>query len=329
MPPSVGDHRMVEKIEGIDEENEQKPLDDEDFQADSDGPFIHVDDDDSVELYFRQIAQEPLLTVTEEIELAKRIKLGKDTTADQTLMDDAQVAREHLGRANTRLVVSIAKHYMGRGLPFLDLIQGGNEGLMRAVDKYDHTRGYRFSTYATWWIRQAISRAISDQARTIRIPVHMTEKMRKMDDTSKALEQILGRQPTPEEIAEEMELASDTVRMVLVASQHAISLERTASDDGDNELGDFVEDPDAVDPGESVDQQQLREEVAKRLQSFSQRDRFILTKRFGLDGEGAHSLEEVGELVGRTRERIRQIEGRLLRRLRHPSRARELREYLE
>jgi len=352
MPSGVIDHRMLE-VPRVDEESyerepsdeELKLLEEEKAQVHADNLFIHVDDDDPIGLYFRQMAQEPLLTATEEIELAKRIELRKyakeqleiipqltsKTREDlQTVIDDGQAAREQLGRANTRLVVSIAKYYTGRGLPFLDLIQEGNVGLMRAVGRFDYNRGNRFSTYATWWIRQAITRAIADKARTIRIPVHMNEKVREMYKTSKVLEEDLGRLPTPEEIAGEMELKVGTVgRILMAASYHTIPLERLVGDDGEREFGDFVEDPDAVDPDESVDQQWLREKLATRIQNFTPREQLILTKRFGLDGEGAHSLEEVGELVGRTRERIRQIELRLLRRLRHPSSARELREYLE
>lgn len=226
------------------------------------GDISAVSADDPVGLYFRQMAQEPLLTAQEEIELAKRIELGKqarDTLSRlgsremysdawlahlEKLVSDGQAAREHLGRANTRLVVSIAKRYMGQGLPFPDLIQEGNVGLMRAVDKYDYRRGNRFSTYATWWIRQAITRALAQKTRTIRIPLHMTERIRQMYRTAQGLEQSLGRRPSPEEIAGEMDLPADTVRAMMDASQHAIALERPVGDDGDSEFGDFIEDQD-------------------------------------------------------------------------------------
>ena len=346
-------HPLSENIQLIDEENDErepsdeelKLLEEEKAQVHADNLFIHVDDDDPVGQYLHEQAKTPLLTAQEEVELAKRIQSGKNVQEQlqtmfqvlpetrvylQKVVDDGQEARKALSSANTRLVVSIAKWYVGRGLPFLDLIQEGNVGLMRAVGRFDYNRGNRFSTYATWWIRQAIIRAIADKARTIRIPIHMNEKMRQIYKMSKVLEEDLGRLPTPEEIAGEMELRVGTVgRILMAASYHTIPLERLVGDDGESEFGDFVEDPDAVDPEESVDQQWLREELATRIQNFTPREQLILTKRFGLDGEGAHSLEEVGELVGRTRERIRQIELRLLRRLRHPSSARELREYLE
>ena len=241
------------------------------------GDINAVSADDPVGLYFRQMAQEPLLTAEEEIELAKRIEAGREAMAKLQEVDpdseeaerlkeiiaDGQLAREHLGRANTRLVVSIAKRYMGQGLPFPDLIQEGNVGLMRAVDKYDYKRGNRFSTYATWWIRQAITRALAQKTRTIRIPLHMTERIRQMYRTAQVLEQTLGHRPTPEEIAKEMELPPESIRGMMDASQHAIALERPVGDDGDSEFGDFIEDQDSPSPVEAATQHLLQETSRK------------------------------------------------------------------
>jgi RNA polymerase primary sigma factor len=302
-----------------------------------------VSADDPVGLYFRQMAQEPLLTAEEEIDLAKRIEQGKK--ARRKLEDRqglsmaeraeylhkielAQEAREHLGRANTRLVVSIAKRYMGQGLPFPDLIQEGNVGLMRAVDKYDYTRGNRFSTYATWWIRQAITRALAQKTRTIRIPLHMTERIRQMYRTAQVLEQELGRRPTPEEIAEDMNLPADSVRGMMDASQHAIALERPVGDDGDSEFGDFIEDQDTPEPGEAAAHHLLQETIEEVLSELTPRQAHILRLRFGLGGGEQHTLEEIANKFGLSRERIRQLEKEALRRLRHPRLAHNLRDYL-
>jgi RNA polymerase primary sigma factor len=302
-----------------------------------------VSADDPVGLYFRQMAQEPLLTADEEIELAKRIERGRkarrqmEHTGELTvseraevilLIEQAQEAREHLGRANTRLVVSIAKRYMGQGLPFPDLIQEGNVGLMRAVDKYDYTRGNRFSTYATWWIRQAITRALAQKTRTIRIPLHMTERIRQMYRTAQILEQELGRRPTPEEIAEEMELPAETVRGMMDASQHAIALERPVGDDGDSEFGDFIEDQDTPEPAEAAAHHLLQETIEEVLSELTPRQAHILRLRFGLGGGEQHTLEEIANKFGLSRERIRQLEKEALRRLRHPRLAHNLRDYL-
>jgi RNA polymerase primary sigma factor len=308
------------------------------------GDINAVSADDPVGLYFRQMAQEPLLTAQEEIDLAKRIERGKDAVEkiDQldrnsnstlrreliSLIDDGQYAREHLGRANTRLVVSIAKRYMGQGLPFPDLIQEGNVGLMRAVDKYDYKRGNRFSTYATWWIRQAITRALAQKTRTIRIPLHMTERIRQMYRTAQVLEQNLGRRPTPEEIAQEMELPADAVRGMMDASQHAIALERPVGDDGDSEFGDFIEDQDTPSPLESATQHLLQETIEEVLSELTPRQSHILRLRFGLGGGEPHTLEEIANKFGLSRERIRQLEKEALRRLRHPKLAHNLRDYL-
>lgn len=310
------------------------------------GDISAVSADDPVGLYFRQMAQEPLLTALEEIDLAKRIEMGKQAretlvrmTSRELYSDawiqhlermcyDGQAAREHLGRANTRLVVSIAKRYMGQGLPFPDLIQEGNVGLMRAVDKYDYKRGNRFSTYATWWIRQAITRALAQKTRTIRIPLHMTERIRQMYRTAQSLEQNLGRRPSPEEIAMEMDLPSDTVRSMMDASQHAIALERPVGDDGDSEFGDFIEDQDSPSPVESATQHLLQETIEEVLSELTPRQSHILRLRFGLGGGEPHTLEEIANKFGLSRERIRQLEKEALRRLRHPRLAHNLRDYL-
>ena len=312
------------------------------------GDINAVSADDPVGLYFRQMAQEPLLTAQEEIELAKRIEIGKESQMRlqridvdinevytevelahmQRLILDGQAAREHLGRANTRLVVSIAKRYMGQGLPFPDLIQEGNVGLMRAVDKYDYKRGNRFSTYATWWIRQAITRALAQKTRTIRIPLHMTERIRQMYRTAQSLEQILGRRPTPEEIAREMNLPPDNIRSMMDASQHAIALERPVGDDGDSEFGDFIEDQDSPSPVEAATQHLLQETIEEVLSELTPRQSHILRLRFGLGGGEPHTLEEIANKFGLSRERIRQLEKEALRRLRHPRLAHNLRDYL-
>jgi len=324
---------------------------DEEFELDDEvaetsiGDINAVSADDPVGLYFRQMAQEPLLTAQEEIDLAKRIELGKNSNEKYQqvrrieraahlrqellcIVEDGQAAREHLGRANTRLVVSIAKRYMGQGLPFPDLIQEGNVGLMRAVDKYDYKRGNRFSTYATWWIRQAITRALAQKTRTIRIPLHMTERIRQMYRTAQVLEQNIGRRPTPEEIALEMELPPEAVRGMMDASQHAIALERPVGDDGDSEFGDFIEDQDTPSPVESATQHLLQETIEEVLSELTPRQSHILRLRFGLGGGEPHTLEEIANKFGLSRERIRQLEKEALRRLRHPRLAHNLRDYL-
>jgi len=320
-------------------ELEEEEFEDEDAIADINA----VSADDPVGLYFRQMAQEPLLTAGEEVDLAKRIERGRksrkmlENSSELSMperaeliqqIEQAQESREHLGRANTRLVVSIAKRYMGQGLPFPDLIQEGNVGLMRAVDKYDYTRGNRFSTYATWWIRQAITRALAQKTRTIRIPLHMTERIRQMYRTAQLLEQELGRRPTPEEIAEEMDLPADTVRGMMDASQHAIALERPVGDDGDSEFGDFIEDQDTPEPGEAAAHHLLQETIEEVLAELTPRQAHILRLRFGLGGGEQHTLEEIANKFGLSRERIRQLEKEALRRLRHPRLAHNLRDYL-
>lgn len=338
------------EVRAADEEEETllelRAAGEEDEETESEEPFADisaVSADDPVGLYFRQMAQEPLLTAEEEIDLAKRIEQGKvarkklehaeDLTVSERAelilqIEQAQEAREHLGRANTRLVVSIAKRYMGQGLPFPDLIQEGNVGLMRAVDKYDYTRGNRFSTYATWWIRQAITRALAQKTRTIRIPLHMTERIRQMYRTAQVLEQELGRRPTPEEIAEEMNLPAESVRGMMDASQHAIALERPVGDDGDSEFGDFIEDQDTPEPAEAAAHHLLQETIEEVLSELTPRQAHILRLRFGLGGGEQHTLEEIANKFGLSRERIRQLEKEALRRLRHPRLAHNLRDYL-
>ncbi len=310
------------------------------------GDINAVSADDPVGLYFRQMAQEPLLNASEEVDLARRIEMGKKAATYlaakaidveisperlerfEKLIRDGQAAREHLGRANTRLVVSIAKRYMSQGLPFPDLIQEGNVGLMRAVDKYDYKRGNRFSTYATWWIRQAITRALAQKTRTIRIPLHMTERIRQMYRTAQSLEQLLGRRPTAEEIAAEMDVPLDTIRNMMDASQHAVALERPVGDDGDTEFGDFIEDQETLSPVDSAVQHLLEETIEQVLGELTNRQSSILRLRFGLGGGEPHTLEEIANKFGLSRERIRQLEKEALRRLKSPRLSVALRDYL-
>ena len=266
--------------------------------------------EDPVRMYLKEIGKVPLLSAEEEIELAKRMELG-----DQ--------------EANLRLVVSIAKRYVGRGMLFLDLIQEGNLGLIKAVEKFDYRKGYKFSTYATWWIRQAITRAIADQARTIRIPVHMVETINKLIRVSRQLLQELGREPTPEEIAAEMNMPVDRVREILKISQEPVSLETPIGEEEDSHLGDFIPDDDAPVPAEAASQTLLKEQLADVLKTLTPREEKVLRLRFGLEDGRPRTLEEVGKEFNVTRERIRQIEAKALRKLRHPSRAKRLRDYLD
>jgi RNA polymerase primary sigma factor len=312
--------------------------------SDDDFDLAAISSDDSVGLYLKEMARVPLLTTEQEVDLAKRLERG--LRADQRLerlglnsrakakaqlecdAADGLAAREHLIKANTRLVVSIAKKYMNRGVPFLDLIQEGNLGLMKAVEKFDYRRGYRFSTYATWWIRQTITRAIADQGRTIRVPVHMTDRIRRLYKVSRQLEQTYGRKPTPEEIATEMNVEPRKVQWMLKVSWQPLSLEQPVGEDDDDELGSFVEDDSAPSPAQSALQNLLRDKVDEVLSTLPPREARILRLRFGLQNGRAYTLEEVGQKFGLTRERIRQIEGRALRRLRHPRRSRQLRDYV-
>ena len=306
--------------------------------------FEYVSSSDTVEIYLKEMSRVPLLTVDEEVSLARRIEQGRLAQHELTntngktkpekrrlleeTMRDASLAREHIIKANTRLVVSIAKKFVGHGVPFLDLIQEGNLGLMKAVEKFEVKRGFRLSTYATWWIRQTITRAIADQGRTIRLPVHMTDRIRQLYRASHEMEQSLGRPPTPEELASRLDVAPQKVLWMLQVSWIPLSLESPVGDEDDSELGMFVEDRITPPPSQTVYESMLRERVDEVLSSLTPREARILRMRFGLDDNHPYTLEEVGAKFGLTRERIRQIEGKALRRLRHPCQARQLREYL-
>ena len=272
--------------------------------------------DDPVRMYLREIGKIPLLNYDEELELAKRI------------LEDDEEAKKKLTESNLRLVVSIAKKYVGRGMLFLDLIQEGNMGLIKAVDKFDYTKGFKFSTYATWWIRQAITRAIADQARTIRIPVHMVETINKLIRTSRHLLQQNGREPTPEEIAEEMEIPVEKVLEIQKIAQDPVSLETPIGEDDDSHLGDFIQDDDSPSPQDAASYTMLREQLEEVMKTLTPREAKVLRLRFGLDDGKARTLEEVGKQFNVTRERIRQIEAKALRKLRHPSRSKKLKEYM-
>ena len=294
----------------LSEEDEVEIIDDVDV-------LEGVSTEDPVRMYLKEIGNVPLLSTEEEIELAKKVEEG----------DEA--AKKKLTEANLRLVVSIAKKYVGRGMPFLDLIQEGNMGLMKAVDKFDYSKGYKFSTYATWWIRQAITRAIADQARTIRIPVHMVETINKLIRVSRQLLQELGREPTPEEIAEEMNMPVDRVREILKISQEPVSLETPIGEEEDSHLGDFIQDDNVPVPSDAAAFTLLKEQLVEVLGTLTEREQKVLRLRFGLDDGRARTLEEVGKEFNVTRERIRQIEAKALRKLRHPSRSRKLKDYLD
>ena len=276
-----------------------------------------ISTEDPVRMYLKEIGKVPLLTAEEEIELAKRMELGD------------QEAKKRLAEANLRLVVSIAKRYVGRGMLFLDLIQEGNLGLIKAVEKFDYRKGYKFSTYATWWIRQAITRAIADQARTIRIPVHMVETINKLIRVSRQLLQELGREPTPEEIAAEMDMPVERVREILKISQEPVSLETPIGEEEDSHLGDFIQDDNVPVPADAATFTLLKEQLEEVLGTLTEREQKVLILRFGLEDGRARTLEEVGKEFNVTRERIRQIEAKALRKLRHPSRRRKLKDYLE
>jgi len=291
--------------------------------------------DDPVRMYLREIGRVPLLTAEEEVKLARRMEHGKDEqfkpaiSRDYRIIEDGEEAQRRLTEANLRLVVSVAKKYIGRGMSLLDLIQEGNIGLIRAVEKFDYTKGYKFSTYATWWIRQAITRAIADQARTIRIPVHMVETINRLIRISRRLLQDLGREPTSEEIAEQMEISPEKVREIIKVSQEPVSLETPIGEEDDSHLGDFIEDHTALAPADAASHQLLKEQVEDVLDSLTERERKVLQLRFGLDDGRSRTLEEVGKEFHVTRERIRQIEAKALRKLRHPSRSRKLKDYLD
>lgn len=273
--------------------------------------------DDPVRMYLKEIGKISLLTAEEEVEIAKRMEAGDES------------AKKELAEANLRLVVSIAKRYVGRGMSFLDLIQEGNLGLMKAVDKFDYTKGFKFSTYATWWIRQAITRAIADQARTIRIPVHMVETINKLVRVQRQLVQDLGRDPLPEEIAAEMNLDVDRVREIQKIAQEPVSLETPIGEEEDSHLGDFIPDDEILSPQDAATFTLLKEQLNTVLETLTEREKKVLTLRFGLEDGRARTLEEVGKEFDVTRERIRQIEAKALRKLRHPSRSKKLKDYLE
>ena len=298
-------------IDGLDDEEEVE-LDKIDLSV-PEGVSI----EDPVRMYLKEIGKVPLLSAEEEIELAKKMEQGDEN------------AKKRLAEANLRLVVSIAKRYVGRGMLFLDLIQEGNLGLIKAVEKFDYRKGYKFSTYATWWIRQAITRAIADQARTIRIPVHMVETINKLIRVSRQLLQELGREPTPEEIAEEMDMPVDRVREILKISQEPVSLETPIGEEEDSHLGDFIQDDNVPVPADAAAFTLLKEQLVEVLGTLNEREQKVLRLLFGLDDGRARTLEEVGKEFNVTRERIRQIEAKALRKLRHPSRSRKLKDYLD
>ncbi|MBD3917973.1 RNA polymerase sigma factor RpoD [Paenibacillus sp. PR3] len=316
-------------IEVVNENDDDSPMsrDEHDRDRDQEHDEFNFDDDlslppgikinDPVRMYLKEIGRVPLLSADDEVELAKRIEKGDEE------------AKRRLAEANLRLVVSIAKRYVGRGMLFLDLIQEGNMGLIKAVEKFDHTKGYKFSTYATWWIRQAITRAIADQARTIRIPVHMVETINKLIRVSRQLLQELGREPTPEEIAAEMELSTDKVREIMKIAQEPVSLETPIGEEDDSHLGDFIEDQEALAPADAAAYELLKERLEDVLDTLTEREENVLRLRFGLDDGRTRTLEEVGKVFGVTRERIRQIEAKALRKLRHPSRSKRLKDFLE
>ncbi|QBR48446.1 RNA polymerase sigma factor RpoD [Leuconostoc kimchii] len=322
--------RLMEKIEDagvaiVDEKGEpapevlkakqNKPSKEELEQAQETPAGIKIND--PVRMYLKEIGRVNLLKGDEEINIAKRIEDG-----------DVE-AKQELAEANLRLVVSIAKRYVGRGMQFLDLIQEGNMGLMKAVDKFDYTKGFKFSTYATWWIRQAITRAIADQARTIRIPVHMVETINKLIRIQRQLLQDLGREPLPEEIGAEMDLTPDKVREILKIAQEPVSLETPIGEEDDSHLGDFIEDNEAISPADSAAYEMLREQLESVLETLTDREENVLRLRFGLEDGRTRTLEEVGRVFGVTRERIRQIEAKALRKLRHPSRSKQLKDFMD
>jgi RNA polymerase primary sigma factor len=299
---------------------------------------------DPVRMYLKEIGKVPLLTGEQEVTLAKRIEAGvnaterleceaglsdEETTSLEAVAVDGEMAKKQLTEANLRLVVSIAKRYVGRGMALLDLVQEGNLGLIRAVEKFDYTKGFKFSTYATWWIRQAITRAIADQARTIRIPVHMVETMNKVMRVQRSMLQELGREPTIEEIAEKVELTPDRVRDIQRIALEPVSLETPVGEEDDSSLGDFVEDPSAIAPATAAARALLTEAIEEALEELNDRERAVVRLRFGLDDGQVRTLEEVGKEFGVTRERIRQIESKTLAKLRHPTRSQRLRDYLE
>ena len=324
----MGDEPDELELQEIEEEGEEDPDVRAEIEKDPTKKEIDLEAtvsrtvavDDPVRMYLKEIGKVPLLSAEEEVELARRMEAGGS---------DGELAKQKLCEANLRLVVSIAKKYVGRGMHLLDLIQEGNLGLIKAVDKFDYTKGYKFSTYATWWIRQAITRAIADQARTIRIPVHMVETINKLIRVSRQLLQELGREPTPQEIAAQMDMPVDRVREILKISQEPVSLETPIGEEEDSHLGDFIQDDNVPVPAEAAAFTLLKEQLDEVLSTLTDREQKVLKLRFGLDDGRARTLEEVGKEFNVTRERIRQIEAKALRKLRHPSRSRKLKDYLD
>ena len=339
----IFEKESIELVEDLDKELEEIEVSKEELEDLSVPEGINIDD--HVKMYLKEIGKVNLLTPEEELSLAKRMadgetakeqieEIGENIDEDSKkqidlLIADGEKAKKSLAEANLRLVVSIAKRYVGRGMLFLDLIQEGNLGLIKAVDKFDYTKGYKFSTYATWWIRQAITRAIADQARTIRIPVHMVETINKLVRVSRQLVQELGREPTPEELAKELNMPVDKVREISKISQEPVSLETPIGEGEDSHLGDFIPDEDAPAPSEAASFVLLKEQLGAVLETLSEREAKVLRLRFGLDDGRARTLEEVGKEFDVTRERIRQIEAKALRKLRHPSRSKKLKDFLD
>ena len=339
----IFEKESIELVEDLDKELEEIEVSKEELEDLSVPEGINIDD--HVKMYLKEIGKVNLLTPEEELSLAKRMadgetakeqieEIGENIDEDSKkqidlLIADGEKAKKSLAEANLRLVVSIAKRYVGRGMLFLDLIQEGNLGLIKAVDKFDYTKGYKFSTYATWWIRQAITRAIADQARTIRIPVHMVETINKLVRVSRQLVQELGREPTPEELAKELNMPVDKVREISKISQEPVSLETPIGEEEDSHLGDFIPDEDAPAPSEAASFVLLKEQLGAVLETLSEREAKVLRLRFGLDDGRARTLEEVGKEFDETRERIRQIEAKALRKLRHPSRSKKLKDFLD
>ena len=301
----------------LDDDSFMKDAEDEDIDLDAVDLLEGIGTEDPVRMYLKEIGTVPLLTADEELELAQR------------KADGDEAAKERLIEANLRLVVSIAKRYTGRGMSFLDLVQEGNLGLIKGVEKFDYTKGYKLSTYATWWIRQSVTRALADQARTIRVPVHMVETINKLIRVSRQLLQELGREPTPEEIAEEMHMSVERVREILKISQEPVSLETPIGEEEDSHLGDFIQDDNVPVPADAAAFTMLKEQLEDVLSTLTDREQKVLRLRFGLDDGRARTLEEVGKEFNVTRERIRQIEAKALRKLRHPSRSRKLKDYLD
>lgn len=331
-PEDVAEEILAQGIKISDEQSDGKP----ELEAEEAPPEAVLPPglslDDPVRMYLKEIGRVPLLSMDDEKNLAMAIEAGenealKNGSTSSAVVQSGEEAKRQLTEANLRLVVSIAKKYVGRGMLFLDLIQEGNLGLIRAVEKFDYRKGYKFSTYATWWIRQAITRALADQARTIRIPVHMVETINRLIKISRQLLQELGRDPSVEEIAAQMGLTADKVREVIKISQEPISLETPIGEEEDSHLGDFIEDQEAVAPAEAASVMLLKEKMADVLQNLTERERKVLVLRFGLEDGHQRTLEEVGQEFGVTRERIRQIEAKALRKLRHPSRGKALKDY--